>query len=129
MIWLVWGLILILQNVSFTLVSRARNSASLARHVRAALLSNGVWFISQLIMVNEIFSMMKGDNGLVIAIMSVVYYTAATVGGSVLAHWWSLKTESGKSAVGASKKYAQITAEEWNEVKKAIASSRPNTSN
>lgn len=34
-----------LQNASFTLVSRARNSNSLAYHGIASVLSNGVWLL------------------------------------------------------------------------------------
>jgi hypothetical protein len=35
----------ILQNTSFTLVSRARNSNSLVYHGTAAVLSNGIWLL------------------------------------------------------------------------------------
>ena len=35
----------ILQNASFTLVSRARNSDSITFHAIAAVLSNGIWLI------------------------------------------------------------------------------------
>jgi hypothetical protein len=35
----------ILQNASFTLVSRARNSNSLVYHGTAAVLSNGIWLL------------------------------------------------------------------------------------
>jgi hypothetical protein len=34
----------ILQNASFTLVSRARNSKSLLFHAIASVFSNGIWF-------------------------------------------------------------------------------------
>lgn len=34
-----------LQNASFTLVSRARNSKSIAYHAIASVLSNGVWLL------------------------------------------------------------------------------------
>ena len=35
----------ILQNASFTLVSRARNSNSLVYHTIASVLSNGIWLL------------------------------------------------------------------------------------
>lgn len=35
----------ILQNASFTLVSRARNSKSIPYHLIAAILSNGIWLL------------------------------------------------------------------------------------
>lgn len=37
--------LVILQNASFTLVSRARNSKSLMYHSIASILSNGVWLL------------------------------------------------------------------------------------
>ena len=38
-------LLVILQNASFTLVSRARNSKSILYHTIASLLSNGIWLL------------------------------------------------------------------------------------
>lgn len=35
----------VLQNASFTLVSRARNSSSITFHAVAAILSNGIWLL------------------------------------------------------------------------------------
>jgi hypothetical protein len=37
--------LVILQNASFTLVSRARNSNSLIYHTIASVLSNGIWLL------------------------------------------------------------------------------------
>ena len=37
--------LVILQNASFTLVSRARNSHSMTFHTVAAILSNGIWLL------------------------------------------------------------------------------------
>lgn len=37
--------LVILQNASFTLVSRARNSNSILYHTIASVLSNGVWLL------------------------------------------------------------------------------------
>jgi hypothetical protein len=39
-----FGLV-VLQNASFTLVSRARNSNSLVYHTIASILSNGIWLL------------------------------------------------------------------------------------
>jgi hypothetical protein len=38
-------LLVILQNASFTLVSRARNSQSIMYHGVASVLSNGIWLL------------------------------------------------------------------------------------
>jgi len=37
--------LVVLQNASFTLVSRARNSSSLAFHAVASICSNGIWLL------------------------------------------------------------------------------------
>lgn len=118
MIWIIWALLLVAQNFSFTFVSRARNSANLKRHVVAALLSNGIWFISQIITINTAMDILSGKHGIPAAIGAGLFYTAFTIVGSVLAHELALRSEKGKSSVGASKIYKQITYEEWERINK-----------
>jgi hypothetical protein len=118
--WIIWAFVLIIQNWMFTFVSRARNSGSVGRHAVAALGSNGVWFISQIIVVSTFMSILSGKYGVRKAIAAGLFYTAFTVLGSLLAHWYALNTEKGKSAVGANKKYAQITVEEWSAVQRML---------
>lgn len=115
--WLYWAPILIAQNFAFTFVSRARNSGSLRRHLVAGIASNGVWFVSQIIIFSKMFAMMTGKYGIGMAVFTSLYYTLFTLLGSITAHYWSLSNEKGKAAVGASKKYAQIPVEEWEQVK------------
>lgn len=110
--WLIWAVVLLIQNFAFTFVSRARSSGSLKRHLVASIGSNGVWFLSQTIIFSQMFKIMKGDYGLKTAIFVGVYYTAFTVTGSILAHYWALKTEKGKSRVGAFKDEAKFTLKE-----------------
>jgi hypothetical protein len=114
--WLLWAFVLICQNFAFTFVSRARNSGSLLRHLVAGFFSNGIWFVSQMIIFTAMFQMMMGKYGRPMQVFTALYYTAFTLTGSVLAHYFSLKTEKGKAAVGASKRYVQITPEEWSKV-------------
>jgi hypothetical protein len=114
--WLLWGVILIAQNFAFTFVSRARNSGSLARHAVAGVASNGVWFLSQTFVFRQMLAMMTGKYGVGMAIFIGLFYTTLTLAGSILAHYWALHTEKGKSAVGASKKYAQITKDDWERI-------------
>ena len=102
--WLIWAPILIAQNFAFTFVSRARNSGSLKRHMIAGVFSNGVWFASQTIIFRALYETMTGRYGLFKAIMTGVFYTTFTLIGSLLAHWWSLKSEKGLARVGAYKK-------------------------
>lgn len=118
-IWAAWAALLIAQNFAFTFVSRARNSGSLKRHVIAAVFSNGIWFGGQLMAVSAFMSILSGRYGLRMAIFAGCYYTLFTLIGSVAAHYFALRTEKGKGAVGANKKYAQITREEWESVRSA----------
>jgi hypothetical protein len=118
--WILWGAILLLQNYSFTFVSRARNSGSLGRHVKAAILSNGVWFVSQIFAVKAFMDIITGHYGWGMAVFAAAFYTSFTVGGSVVAHYIALATEKGSSAVGASKKYAQIPKEDWEQINWAV---------
>lgn len=118
--WALWAVVLILQNFAFTFVSRARNSGSLGRHMVAGLFSNGIWFVSQIIIFTQMFKMMTGQYGTAAAILTGFYYTVFTLTGSILAHYYSLKSEKGKSAVGASVKYAQLTAEEGESIRALI---------
>lgn len=120
MIWLYWALNLLIQNWMFTFVSRARNSGSLARHVTAAVFSNGVWILQLQIMLGPMMEYLNGKHGLLAQIGVGLYYTLFTVAGSVAAHYWALRTEKGKSAVGANSKYAQISKEEWEQVKQCL---------
>jgi hypothetical protein len=114
--WAAWAVLLIAQNFSFTMVSRARNSGSLARHIKAAIGSNGIWFASQAIAVSQFMQIITGKYGVWQAVAAGLYYTTFTIIGSVLAHHHALKTEKGKAAVGANAKYAQITKEDWAKV-------------
>ena len=120
MIWIIWALNLLAQNFMFTIVSRARNSGSLKRHVIAAIGSNGVWILQLQILLGPLMEYLNGKHGHVMQVFTALFYTAFTVAGSVAAHYWALRTEKGKSAVGANKKYAQISAEEWAAVKAAV---------
>lgn len=101
--WLIWAPILLAQNFSFTFVSRARNSGSLRRHLFAALCSNGVWFASQILIFTALFQAMTGKMGWKLAVLTGLYYTVFTVSGSLLAHYWSLRSEKGLARVGAYK--------------------------
>jgi hypothetical protein len=95
-----WALLLIVQNASFTLVSRARNSGSYAFHAAAAVGSNGIWFASQFILIDSIVTLAKTGT-LWEAIGTGVFYTTFTIIGSVGMHWVSATyIEKGKAKVG-----------------------------
>ena len=73
-------LITILQNASFTLVSRARNSGSLLYNGFASIFSNGIWY----------FVFRKLQNSPDDIWSAVTYISAATI-GSVLMQWMAIK--------------------------------------
>lgn len=78
------------QNISFTIVSRARNSASLLYHVVAAAFSNGLYATMLFWSVDLI------NNGAGVGFVTV--YAAACMSGSVFAHWLALRHEKGAGA-------------------------------
>lgn len=95
--WLVWGLMLIAQNASFTWVSRARNSGSLGYHALASVFSNGIYIVSMFFVIDKFKA--AGPSGIATV---AVFYTLCTVTGSVFMHWFSMKyLEKGKRKVGA----------------------------
>lgn len=96
-----WALFLLLQNASFTFVSRARNSGSYMLHATAAVCSNGVWFAAQFISLTLIVEAIKsGTMGE--KVFMGLFYTTFTVLGSVAMHWVGVNfIEKGKRKVGA----------------------------
>ena len=103
--WVYWALLLLVQNAAFTWVSRARNSGSLKYHAIASVFSNGVWFISNLVVLKKGVDALneginRGDWGYAIAIG--LFYTLFTVIGSISMHYISMTyLEKGKRKVGS----------------------------
>ena len=99
--YVAWAIFLLLQNASFTFVSRARNSGSYALHAIAAVASNGVWIASQFISLGIIIDAIKFGTWLQ-KVEIGAFYTIFTVAGSVLMHWVGITfIEKGKRKVGA----------------------------
>lgn len=96
-----WAILLFAQNFTFTFVSRARNSASLKRHLTACLLSNGIFYFTQLVTLSANLDIVTGKHGTKLAVIYGLIYTIATAAGSITSHYWALKTEKGLSRVGA----------------------------
>lgn len=72
--------LVILQNASFTLVSRARNSNSLLYHTVASVLSNGIW----LLVIRQV--VLNLDNW----ILMTTYLVGAVI-GSISMHYIAMK--------------------------------------
>lgn len=106
-LYVVWALLLVVQNASFTMVSRARNSGSDLYHGIAAVFSNGIWFAATFITFERIWTVLKtADVGL--GLMVGAIYVAATVTGSVLMGWFLRNyVETGKRKVGHYEENAQ----------------------
>jgi hypothetical protein len=100
MTWVLWGILLLAQNASFTAVSRARNSGSVKYHILAGLFSNGVWIANMFVIFDQIERAKQSHNVLLIT-GTIAFYTALTLTGSVLMHYWLLRKEKGKMKVGA----------------------------
>lgn len=94
--WLGWGVLLLLQNGSFTWVSRARNSGSVLYNGIASVFSNGIWMLGQSIIVVNI-AQAKAPLW-----KMVLFYAALCTVGSVVSHWVLMKyVEKGKRKVGS----------------------------
>jgi hypothetical protein len=88
------------QNAAFTAVSRSRNSGDVAHHAKWSIASNGVWFVTQILIGSTVWrSIESGDYGLIGA--AGVVYIIATTAGSCWMMAKMLKTETGKRMVGA----------------------------
>jgi|TARA_R110000782_G_scaffold260276_1_gene351462 hypothetical protein len=70
----------ILQNASFTLVSRARNSNSILYHTIASVLSNGIW----LLVIRNVVSNFENTN-------LMITYLFGSVIGSISMHYIAMK--------------------------------------
>lgn len=94
-----WFALLVVQTAAFTWVSRARNSGSIGYHALASVFSNGVFFVSQFILIG-----LAAKPGMPLgeAIKLGAIYVCGTVTGAVLMHYAALRwLEKGKRKVGA----------------------------
>lgn len=88
--WITWGILLMAQNAAFTLSSRSRNSQNIWYHTWASFLSNGVWFVSNLILVANFVEIMKTSNWK-LALGVGLFYTACTMFGSISMMWLAIR--------------------------------------
>jgi hypothetical protein len=96
-----WAVFLLIQNASFTFVSRARNSGSYVLHACAAVCSNGIWIASQFVSLGLIIDTIKSGTWGDLLFVGA-FYTTFTVAGSVFMHWFGVNfIEKGKRKVGA----------------------------
>jgi hypothetical protein len=85
-LYALWAMSLLLQNASFTFVSRARNSGSYLLHAIASLCSNGTWFMQNMVGFGLFMdAILHGSMWQRIGLGT--FYTACTVSGSLLMHY------------------------------------------
>lgn len=94
------GVVAFIQNMAFTWVSRSRNSGDPNYHRWAALASNSIWFVTTLLIWNQLWSALTTGEWWRVAVVGVTYVVATTE-GSVLMMKILLKKEKGKRQVGA----------------------------
>ena len=97
---LILGCVAFIQNMAFTWVSRSRNSGDPAYHRMAAICSNGIWFVANILIWKQVWNALESGDWMMLAIAGVVYVIATTE-GSVLMMKKLLKSEKGKRRVGA----------------------------
>ncbi len=90
--WIVWGVLLFLQNAAHTATSRSRNSKSLWYTGIASIFSNGIWFLSQFYIVSMLVKA-KDETWQFFASV-LVFYVALTALGSVMSHCYLMKFEN-----------------------------------
>lgn len=94
------AVIAFIQNMAFTWVSRSRNSGDPSYHRYAAICSNAVWFVTQMVIWQQVWEVAKSGEWWRLALVGIVYVVATTE-GSVLMMKILLKHETGKRKVGA----------------------------
>lgn len=75
-------IVVFIQNMTFTISSRSRNSGDANYHRWAAIGSNGTWFIIQVLLFNSLWTKMM-DGEVWIVVVGGIVYTIATAEVSV----------------------------------------------
>ena len=95
-----WALLLILQNASFTIVSRARNSGSDWYHAIAAVFSNGIWFLSNGIIIFNVTAVIDRGSKAEFALLLAVYIVCTVFGSVTAGKFARTYMEKGNRKVG-----------------------------
>lgn len=90
MSWFLWSVLLILQNFTQTLSSRAKNSDHLSFHAVASAMSNGIWFVSQFILVDKMTKVLATGNYRQI-IPLALFYMLFTMSGALGSQWLCIR--------------------------------------
>jgi hypothetical protein len=88
------------QNMAFTAVSRSRNGGDVPHQFRVAIVSNGVWFVTQFLILGSLMQALTTGSFWKLAVVGVVYVAATSLGSAYMMAKL-LKSETGKRRVGA----------------------------
>lgn len=88
------------QNAAFTWSGRSRTSGDPAHHAKAAIFSNGTYFISTVFIWKNLWTGLTEGNHALLWMTGIVY-VVFTAAGSVAMMVYLLRTETGKRRVGA----------------------------
>lgn len=95
--WVLWAILLVLQQLSQTISMRSRMSASYGYHAVAAIASNGIWFASQIILVENTLQLIDTKDPFQ-AIAVGLFYLTWTVTGSLMGMWLAGRWEKWMAA-------------------------------
>lgn len=91
--WLLWAILLLAQQLSQTLSMRSRATGSYRYHAVAAMCSNGVWWVSQLILVDTTVKLIAAGS-MWQAFGVGAFYTLWCTTGSTAGMWLAHKVEA-----------------------------------
>ncbi len=94
------AIVAFVQNMAFTWVSRSRNSGDPTYHRKAAYCSNGIWFLTNILIWKQVWTAIETGSWLHLVAAGVAY-CIATSEGSVFMMKRLLRSEKGKQRVGA----------------------------
>ena len=90
MSWLLWAILLLLQDAATTVLTRAVASRSLRWHAAASVCANLVYVLGFLFLIENLLEVLRSGSAWCVIGVTVFYVTFATV-GSVGAHFLSMR--------------------------------------
>jgi len=93
--YLEWSLLLAVQQFSFVVVSRARNSDNLWYGGIASVFSNGIWFMQSLLLTDGMIKVLRDSDWTTATKMGILYVTVnavfAVIAQKVCMKWFEKK--------------------------------------
>jgi hypothetical protein len=90
--WAVWGVLIIVQNASFTLVSRSRNTDHWKYHAVAIIFGNTIYFFSGLFNLDNALKILQTRN-LPLILGTVVFVTSMNLIGGLSSQRLAIRIE------------------------------------